>query len=91
MRAFVTPYGFFLQNFLAVNSLYMLGTHLDNAPSETAAMSLEIIVPVLMSCALLWWVSRGMAWSTRLVVIAVTLVLIIAIVAFERSGIIKIN
>ncbi|MFZ5733758.1 MAG: hypothetical protein ACOY4O_13550 [Pseudomonadota bacterium] len=54
-------------------------------------MSLEIIVPVLMSCALLWWVSRGMAWSTRLVVVAVTLVIIIAIVTFERSGIIKMN
>jgi len=54
-------------------------------------MSLEIIVPVLMSCALLWWVSRGMAWSTRLVVVAVTLVIIIAVVAFERSGIIKMN
>lgn len=69
----------------------MLVTHLDNAPAETAAMSLEIIVPVLMSCALLWWVSRGMTWSTRLVVIAVTLILIVAIVAFERSGIIKMN
>lgn len=54
-------------------------------------MSLEIIVPVLMSCALLWWVSRGMAWSTRLVVIAVTLVIVIAVVAFERSGIVKLN
>lgn len=54
-------------------------------------MSLDIIVPVLMSCALLWWVSRGMAWSTRLVVVAVTLVVIIAVVAIERSGIIKMN
>lgn len=69
----------------------MFVTHLDNAPAETAAMSLEIIVPVLMSCALLWWVSRSMAWSTRLVVVAVTLVIIIAIVTFERSGIIKMN
>lgn len=54
-------------------------------------MSLEIIVPVLMSCALLWWVSRGMSWNTRLVVVAVTLVIVIAVVAFERSGIIKVN
>lgn len=69
----------------------MLVSHLDNAPAETADMSLEIIVPILMSCALLWWVSRGMSWSTRLVVIAVTLVVIIAVVAFERSGIIKMN
>lgn len=69
----------------------MLVTRSDNASMETAAMSLDIIVPVLMSCALLWWVSRGMAWSTRLVVVAVTLVVIIAVVAIERSGIIKMN
>lgn len=48
--------------------------------------SLDILVPVLMSCALLWWVSRGMTWNTRLAVVAVTLVVIIAVVAFERSG-----
>jgi hypothetical protein len=39
-----------------------------------------------MSCALLWWVSRGMSWTTRLVVAAVTLVLIICVVLFERFG-----
>lgn len=49
-------------------------------------MQLDIIVPVVMSCALLWWVSRGMSWTTRLVVAIVTLVLIICIVLFERSG-----
>ncbi len=49
-------------------------------------MQLEIIVPVLMGCALLWWVSRGMSWTTRLVVTAVTLVVIVAVVLFERSG-----
>jgi hypothetical protein len=50
-------------------------------------LQLDIIVPVLMGCALLWWVSRGMNWTTRLVVTAVTLVVIIVVVAFERSGI----
>jgi hypothetical protein len=40
-----------------------------------------------MSCALLWWVSRGMSWTTRLVVAVVTLVLILCIVFFERAGI----
>ena len=49
-------------------------------------MQLDIIVPVVMSCALLWWVSRGMSWTTRLVVTVVTLVVIIAVVLFERSG-----
>jgi len=47
---------------------------------------LEIAVPVIMSCALLWWVSRGMSWGTRLGIAAVTLVIIIAIVAIERAG-----
>ena len=39
-----------------------------------------------MGCALLWWVSRGMNWTMRLVVTAVTLVVIVAVVLFERSG-----
>jgi hypothetical protein len=50
-------------------------------------LQLDIIVPVFMSCALLWWVSRGMSWTTRLVVAVVTLVLIFCIVFFERAGI----
>ena len=49
-------------------------------------MQLEIIVPVLMGCALLWWVGRGMNWTTRLAVVAVTLVVIIVVVLFEQSG-----
>ena len=49
-------------------------------------LNLDIIVPVLMSCALLWWVSRGMTWTTRLAVAAVTLVVIVVVVLFERSG-----
>ena len=49
-------------------------------------MQLEIIVPVIMGCALLWFVSRGMNWTTRLVVMAVTLAVIIVVVLFERSG-----
>jgi hypothetical protein len=49
-------------------------------------LPLDIIAPVIMSCALLWWVSRGMSWTTRLVVTAVTLVVIICIVLYERAG-----
>jgi len=49
-------------------------------------LPLDIIVPVLMSCALLWWVSRGMGWTTRLVVTAITLAVIICILLVERSG-----
>jgi hypothetical protein len=37
-----------------------------------------------MSCSLLWWVSRGMSWTTRLVVAAITLAVIICILLFER-------
>ena len=49
-------------------------------------LRLDIIVPVIMSCALLWWVSRGMNWTTRLAVAAVTLVIIFCVVWFEQSG-----
>jgi hypothetical protein len=49
-------------------------------------LQLDIIVPVIMSCALLWWVSRGMSWTARLTVAVITLLLIICIVLFERSG-----
>ena len=49
-------------------------------------MQLDIIVPVIMSCALLWWVSRGMSWTARLTVAVITLLLILCIVLFERSG-----
>jgi hypothetical protein len=52
-------------------------------------MQPDLIVPVVMSCALLWWVSRGMTWTTRLVVAAITLALIICIVLFERSGVLR--
>jgi hypothetical protein len=45
----------------------------------------DIIIPVLMSCALLWWISRGMNWSTRLVVAVITLVLIVGILMLERA------
>ena len=49
-------------------------------------LRLDILVPVMMGCAMLWWVSRGMTWTTRLVVAAITLALIVGIVLFERSG-----
>jgi hypothetical protein len=48
--------------------------------------SLDIIAPVVMCCALLWWVSRGMTWNTRLMIAAVTLVIIVCIVLLERGG-----
>jgi hypothetical protein len=53
---------------------------------RVGALPLDIIVPVVMSCALLWWVSRGMSWTTRLVVTVITLAVIMCILLFERSG-----
>ena len=50
-------------------------------------MQLDIVVPVVMSCALLWWVSRGMTWSTRLTVAVITLAIIACILLIERAGI----
>jgi hypothetical protein len=55
--------------------------------NRASSLQLDIIVPVIMSCALLWWVSRGMSWTRRLVATAVTLVVIICVLLFERSGI----
>lgn len=49
-------------------------------------MQLDIIVPVIMGCALLWWIGRGMSWTARLVAATVTLAVIVCIVLFERSG-----
>jgi hypothetical protein len=40
----------------------------------------------MMGCAMLWWVSHGMTWTTRLVVAAITLLLIVCILLFERSS-----
>ncbi len=49
-------------------------------------LQLDIIIPVLMSCALLWWVGRAMTWTARLTVAVVTLVLIACVLLFERTG-----
>ena len=48
-------------------------------------MQPEIVVPVMMSCALLWWISRGMTWTRRLTVTAITLVIIVGVLAFEHA------
>jgi hypothetical protein len=48
-------------------------------------VSPDILIPVLMSCALLWWIGRGIGWTAKLAVAAVTLALIAAILLFERG------
>jgi hypothetical protein len=48
--------------------------------------SLDILVPVVMATALLWWVSRGLSWSRRLIAVAIALAVIVVIVLAERTG-----
>jgi hypothetical protein len=45
----------------------------------------DIVVPVVMYCAMLWWLSRRMSWARLLVITAVTLALIFVVLAFERG------
>jgi hypothetical protein len=43
------------------------------ALTETnGTMQLNIIVPVLMCCAMLWWIGRRISWTARLGVTAIT-------------------
>jgi len=49
-------------------------------------MQLNVIVPVVMGCALLWWIGRGISSTARLVVTVITLAVVIGVVWFERSG-----
>jgi hypothetical protein len=44
----------------------------------------ELFVPVLMGCALLWWIGRAMSWPARLAVATITLAAVAAILWFER-------
>jgi len=45
----------------------------------------DIVVPVIMYCAMLWWLSRRMSWTRLLAISAVTLALIIVVLAAERG------
>jgi hypothetical protein len=49
-------------------------------------VQLNILIPVLMGCAMLWWIGRRMSWTRRLVVTAITLAVIVCILLFERAG-----
>ena len=48
-------------------------------------MQLDLVVPILMSCALLWWIGRGLSWTARLTVAAVTLVIVVGVLLFEQK------
>jgi len=46
---------------------------------------LDLLVPVLVYCALLWWVGRRFSWTARLATVMVTLALIAIVVLVERG------
>ena len=45
----------------------------------------ETLIPLLIGCAMLWWLGRGMRTTTRLTVATVTLLIIAAVLLFERG------
>ena len=47
---------------------------------------LNVIVPVVMYCAMLFWIGRRFNWTQRLTITAVTLILILIVLLIERSG-----
>lgn len=47
---------------------------------------LDLVVPVVMYCAMLWWIGRRFSWTQRLVITVVTLTLILIVVLVERGG-----
>ena len=48
-------------------------------------LRLDLLVPALMYCALLWWVGRGLSWTARLATAVVTLMLIVVVLLVERG------
>lgn len=47
---------------------------------------LDLVVPVVMYCAMLWWIGRRFNWTQRLVITVVTLTLILVVLLVERGG-----
>lgn len=47
---------------------------------------LDIIVPILMGAALLWWIGRGMGRQSMLIATAVTLAVIVAVLVWQNAG-----
>jgi hypothetical protein len=47
---------------------------------------LDLVVPIVMYCAMLWWIGRRFNWTQRLVITMVTLTLILIVVLVERGG-----
>ena len=47
---------------------------------------LDIIVPILMGAALLWWIGRGMGGRAMLMATAATLAVIVGVLLFQNAG-----
>ncbi|MCF2523579.1 hypothetical protein [Bradyrhizobium sp. G127] len=47
---------------------------------------LDIIVPVLMCAALLWWIGRGMSSRSMLIATAATLAVIVGVLLIQNVG-----
>lgn len=47
--------------------------------------SLDILVPVLMCVALLWWIGRALSLRAMLITSAVTLALIVALLVVQNA------
>ena len=54
--------------------------------NRVSPVQLNILIPVVMGCAMLWWIGRRMSLTRRLVVTAITLVVIICVLLFEHVG-----
>jgi low affinity Fe/Cu permease len=48
-------------------------------------MSLDIIVPVLMGVALLWWIGRALSARSMLIAAAVTLAVIVCVLLVQNN------
>ncbi len=46
---------------------------------------MEILAPLIVGLALIWLIGRGVPWNAKLVTLAITLAVIVLIVALERG------
>ena len=47
-------------------------------------LGLDMLVPALMGCAMLWWLGQVMSWAARFAVSAITVVLIVAVLLLAQ-------
>lgn len=49
-------------------------------------MSLDIVIPILMCAALLWWIGRGLSGRSMLIATAVTLAVIVGVMLLQNGA-----